>query len=116
MVQALVRQGGGGAFCTEGGPCGGRLPSGKFGANAAWWAIAVLVFNLNSAMKRLVLGEEWVSRRLKAARLGIVCVAGRVARHARSLIIRLARGHATYDLFVNAQRRIHALAATTLRI
>ena len=40
---------------------GGRLPSGKFGSNAAWWAIAVLTFNLNSAMKRLVLGGEWVS-------------------------------------------------------
>ena len=30
---------------------GGRLPSGLFGANAAWWAIAVLAFNLSSAMK-----------------------------------------------------------------
>ena len=29
---------------------GGRLPSGQFGANAAWWAIAVLAFNLNSAL------------------------------------------------------------------
>ena len=24
---------------------GGRLPSGRFGANAAWWAIVVLAFN-----------------------------------------------------------------------
>ena len=40
---------------------GGRMPSGKFGANAAWWAIAVLAFNLNSAMKWLVLGGQWVS-------------------------------------------------------
>ena len=38
---------------------GGRLPSGLFGANAAWWAISVLAFNLNSAMKRLVLGGRW---------------------------------------------------------
>ena len=27
---------------------GGRLPSGLFGANAAWWAISVLAFNLVS--------------------------------------------------------------------
>ena len=27
-----------------------------------WWAIAVLAFNLSSAMKRLVLGGQWVSR------------------------------------------------------
>lgn len=93
---------------------GGRLPSGKFGANAAWWAIAVLAFNLNSAMKQLVLGQEWVSKRLKAVRFGIICVAGRAVRHARRLTIRLARGHPTYDLLVNARRRIHALAATPL--
>ena len=48
---------------------GGRLPSGLFGANAAWWAISVLAFNLNSAMKRLVLGKQWVGKRLKAVRL-----------------------------------------------
>ena len=34
---------------------GGRLPSDQFGANAAWWGIMVLAFNLNSIMKRLVL-------------------------------------------------------------
>ena len=41
-----------------------------FGANAAWWAISVLAFNLNSAMKRLVLGGQWVAKRLKAVRFG----------------------------------------------
>ena len=30
---------------------GGRLPSGLFGANAAWWAIMVLAHNLNALMK-----------------------------------------------------------------
>ena len=30
---------------------GGRLPSGQFGANAAWWAITALEFNLNSALR-----------------------------------------------------------------
>ena len=89
---------------------GGRLPSGKFGSNAAWWAIVVLAFNLNSAMKRLVLGGEWVSRRLKAVRFGIINLAGRVVRHARKLIIRLARGHPSYDLLVSARQRIAALA------
>ena len=33
---------------------GGRLPSGLFGANAAWWAIMVFAHNLNVMMKRLV--------------------------------------------------------------
>ena len=64
---------------------GGRLPSGKFGANAAWWATGV---NLNSALKQLALGKEWVSKRLKAIRFGVINVAGRITRHARQLTIR----------------------------
>ena len=89
---------------------GGRLPSGLFGANAAWWAITVLTFNLNSALKRLALGGEWVSKRMKAVRFGIISLPGRVVRHARRLVIRLARGHPSYDLLVSARRRIAALA------
>ena len=90
---------------------GGRLPSGLFGANAAWWAIAVLAFNLNSAMKRLVLGQEWVSRRLKAVRFVLIALPGRVVRHARRLIIRLARDHPSYALLLRVRQRILALAA-----
>ena len=83
---------------------GGRLPSGLFGANAAWWAISVLAFNLNSAMKRLVLGEQWVGKRLKAVRFALIALPGRVMRHARRLIIRLARGHPSYELLLRAIR------------
>ena len=94
---------------------GGRLPSGLFGANAAWWAIAVLAFNLNSAMKRLVLGGQWVGKRLKAVRFALIALPGRVVRHARRLIIRLARGHPAYELLLRARQRILALAAQPYR-
>ena len=89
---------------------GGRMPSGLFGANAAWWAMVVLSFNLNSALKRLALGERWVNRRLKTVRFGVIHIAGRVVRHARRLIIRLARGHPSHDLLVSARQRIATLA------
>ena len=89
---------------------GGRLPSGLFGANAAWWGITTLAFNLNSAMKQLALGKEWVSKRLKAVRFGIINLPGRVVRHARTLIISLSRGHPSYPALGEARRRILALA------
>jgi hypothetical protein len=89
---------------------GGQLPSGNFGANAAWWAIAVLAFNLNSAMKRLVLGKEWIGKRLKAVRFAIISLPGRVVRRARTLIIRLTTGHPSYGLLLRARQRILALA------
>jgi hypothetical protein len=48
---------------------GGKLPSGDFGENAAWWWIMVLALNLNQAMKALVLGKSWISKRMK----GLCC-------------------------------------------
>ena len=89
---------------------GGRLPSGQFGANAAWWAITVLAFNLNSAVKQLALGDQWVTKRLKAVRFALINLAGRVVFHARKLLIRLARSHPSFPLLVGAHRRIAALA------
>ena len=69
---------------------GGRLPSGLFGANAAWWAIMVLAHNLNAMMKRLVQGGDWAARRMKAMRFHLIALPGRVVRHARRLIVRLS--------------------------
>lgn len=89
---------------------GGKLPSGRFGVNAAWGAIAVLAFNLNSAMKGLVLGKEWRNKRLKAVRFGIISLPGRVVRRARTLIIRLAGEHPSYELLLAVRQRILALA------
>ena len=94
---------------------GGRLPSGLFGASAAWWAIAVVAFNLNSAMKRPALGGEWVSKRMKAVRFALIALPGRVVRRSRELIIRLARGHPSYELLLRVRQRILALAAEPQR-
>lgn len=52
------------------------MPSKEFGANAAWWAIAVLTMNLASAMKRVVLGGSWATRRMKAIRFLLISVPG----------------------------------------
>jgi hypothetical protein len=85
---------------------GAKLPSGLFGANAAWWQIMILAFNLNSAMKRLVLGEGWVNRRLKAIRFGLINLAGRVFERGRQLLIRLAEGHPSNNILFEARRRM----------
>ena len=53
-------------------------------------------------MKRQVLGGQWVGKRLKAVRFALIALPGRVMRHARRLIIRLARGHPSYELLLRA--------------
>lgn len=88
---------------------GGQLPCGEFGANAAWWGITVLAYNLNSMMKRLVMPEGWAPRRLKAVRFGFIHLAGRVVAHARQLIIRVSADHSAYELLLEVRRRLRAL-------
>jgi hypothetical protein len=90
---------------------GGKLPSGDFGVNAAWWWIMILALNLNAAMKRLVLKGSWVSKRLKAVRFALINLAGRVLERSRSLIIRLSAGHPAFSVLLEARRRIAELAA-----
>jgi hypothetical protein len=102
---------------------GGKMPSGYFGVNAAWWSIMVLAYNLNSAMKRLVLSRpemprpngrkgrrgNWKYRRLKAIRFGLINIPGRMIQHGRQLIIKLVRGHPATKLLLEARRIIQGL-------
>jgi len=89
---------------------GGKLPSGDFGENAAWWWIMILAMNLNTIMKRLVLGGSWASRRMKAIRFSLIAIPGRIVERSRELIIRLAKGHPAFELYLEARRRIMAVA------
>jgi hypothetical protein len=85
---------------------GGQFPSAQFGANAAWWQIMILAFNLNSLMKSLALPESWGSKRLKALRFGLINQAGRVVNHSRQLFIRLSHHNPLYLIFVGIRRRL----------
>jgi len=88
---------------------GGTLPSGDFGANAAWWWIMILAMNLNRIMKRLVLGGSWVSRRMKAMRFSLIAIPGRIVERSRKLSIRIARDHPVFDVYLQARQRIREL-------
>ena len=67
----------------------GVMPCGRFGANAAWLRLAVLTYNLLSALKRLALPAELLNARPKRLRFLIFNTAGRIIHHARSVICRL---------------------------
>jgi len=88
---------------------GGKLPSGDFGENAAWWWIMILAMNFHTIMKRLVLGGSWASRRMKAIRFSLINIPGRIVERSRELIIRLVKGHPAIELYLEARRRIKAM-------
>lgn len=85
---------------------GGRFPSQKFGANAAWWQIMVLAFNLNSLMKKWALPEKLKNKGMKALRFYVIGVAGQVVQHARGIRIKLSGGQETIDRICSIRQRI----------
>jgi hypothetical protein len=66
------------------------LPSKRFGANAAWLRLAVLTLNVLTALKRLALPPELLLARPKRLRFLFFNTTGRIAYHARKVLVRLA--------------------------
>jgi hypothetical protein len=61
---------------------GGRhVPSQRFGVNSAWFKLALLTYNIVSAIKGLCLEAEERTARLKRFRLLLIQVAGRMNRN-----------------------------------
>ena len=88
---------------------GGTLPSGKFGANAGWWGIMLLSYNLHAAMRLLALPGGLKKKRLKAIRFALIDAPARVVEHSRQLYIRLARGNPALEWLVEMRRLIRGL-------
>ena len=84
------------------------LPSQKFGANAAWVRLNVILYNLLSALKRLTLPAELQTARPKRLRFLLFNTVGRVIHHARETLLRLASA-LPRTLFDSARVILHAL-------
>ena len=70
----------------------------------------ILAHKLNTAMKRLVLGKEWATKRMKTLRFHLIGLPGRVVRHACKLIIRLGADADVLASIITARQTIRALA------
>jgi hypothetical protein len=60
---------------------GGHMPSQRFAVNAAWFKLALLTYNLVSALRGLCLEPAERTARLKRFRLLVLAVAGRMNRN-----------------------------------
>jgi len=88
---------------------GGQLPSNKFGANAAWWKIAVLAHNLHVLLEKLALPKGLVGSRFKRLRYHLINVPARLVQHARQCCVRYFQ-EATLSLIRHIRGEIAALA------
>ena len=89
---------------------GGKLPSEDFGVNAAWWWIMILSLNLNVALKTLVLGKAWISKRMKAIRFSLIHLPARVMERSRCLVVRVAKYGLIFEWLLEIREKIALLA------
>lgn len=75
---------------------GGVMPCGRFYANAAWWRLNCLCYNVISVMKRKALPKAFWPARMKALRFHLIGVAGKVVCHARSVFLKITEGLISY--------------------
>jgi hypothetical protein len=78
-------------------------------ADAVYFEIGVLAYNLTMAVKRLLLGGDWVKRTIASLRWRLLQIAGKVVRHGRKLILRVQESH--FELFNDVRAQLTLLAA-----
>jgi hypothetical protein len=82
---------------------GGVLPAKRFFANAAWWRLNLLAYNVVSVMKRKALPQRWWPVRLKALRFHLLGIAARIVTHGRRLFLKIAQSHPSFLLYKEAR-------------
>jgi len=83
-----------------------QMTSGEFRANALWFGLGLVAYNLTQAQKLLFLDPEWKPRTIGTLRWQLINVAGRLIRHGRRLILRLATSREKYALLLQMRRRV----------
>ena len=87
----------------------GVLPSARFGANAAWFRINALTFNLLTVLKRRALPERFRDARPKRLRYEIFTLPGRLTVHQSRLSVQAALGDERLAEIVAARGLLLAL-------
>lgn len=81
-------------------------PCGRFGANAAWYRLSLLTYNVLSAMKWLALPPSMEAARPKRMRFSLFSIAGRIVSHAGKLVLRIGREAEALASLIAARIRI----------
>jgi len=85
---------------------GEMFPCDEFGANAAWWRIQCLIYNVIRAMQLFILPSEYRKCRMKKLRYKLFCIPAKVITRSRQLVMQLLDKHPSFELYQNARVRI----------
>jgi hypothetical protein len=79
-------------------------PSQELEANAVYFEIGVLAYNLTIAVKRFFLGESWHTKTIATLRWQLIFIAGKVIEHGRQLFLKVADNY--FELLKNIREKI----------
>lgn len=80
-----------------------KLPCGELFANAAFFQIGLLAYNLVQTFRRNALPESWKTFAIKNLRFRLLCQAARVVRHAGYLVMKLSAAFPFFEIFEKAR-------------
>jgi hypothetical protein len=87
-----------------------RMPCGQTHANAVFFRIGVLAYNLFIGFKRLSCPESWVKQTIATFWWKMVQVAGRIVRHAGEIVLKLMVDLGKLDLFRGIRKKSFELS------
>ena len=90
-----------------------QLPCGDSGANAVFFRIGVLAYNLFIGFKRLACPAAWAAQTITRLRWKLVQVAGRILRHAGRVVLRLVLDADRLAVWQGIRSQCWALSGTT---
>jgi hypothetical protein len=79
------------------------LPCGTFAANAVFFAIGVLTYNLYLGFRADALGSGWQRSQVQTVRWRLLQTAGKIVRHGRQTFLKISA--AMVDVFVAIRER-----------
>jgi hypothetical protein len=88
-------------------------PCGRFGADAAWYRLSLLTYNLLSAMKSVALPAVMSNARPKRLRFSLFNIAGRIISRGGKVILRIAAEIEEIVKLTQARARLAKLSFST---
>jgi hypothetical protein len=90
----------------------GLPPSGKFGANAAWYRLALLTYNVCTVLRRRALPPRFADARPRRLRYEVFTLPAALTMHARQLTAQLGVPPLTAEELIAARAKLRAPRST----
>jgi len=87
-----------------------RMPCGQTHANAVFFRIGVIAYNLFIGFKRLACPESWMKQTIATFRWKMVQVAGRIVKHAGEVILKMMIDLEKLELFRGIRKKSFELS------